>query len=44
MDNYIRWNFINWVTVGIIAISSLLIYGFIGQTVLTAIGKAPSNA
>lgn len=43
MDNYIRWNAINWFTIGIIALVTFAAYGFIGQLVQTALGKGPSS-
>lgn len=44
MDNYLRWNAVNWITVVLMVSVGFVVYGFIGQAVLTALGKVPSNA
>lgn len=41
MDTYIRWNAVNWVTVVLMVSIGFVVYGFVGQAVLTAIGKVP---
>jgi hypothetical protein len=43
MDNYLRWNAPNWITVTLMVAIGFVVYGFVGQAVLTALGKAPSN-
>ncbi len=42
MDTYIRWNAVNWITVVLMVSIGFVIYGFVGQAVLTTLGKAPS--
>lgn len=43
MDNYLRWNAVNWVTVVLMVSIGFVVYGFVGQAVLTALGKGPSS-
>lgn len=41
MDNYLRWNAVNWFTVVLMVSIAFVIYGFVGQAVRTAIGSGP---
>jgi hypothetical protein len=44
MDNYLRWNAVNWFTVAIMGASMFALYGFLGQLFRTAIGKGPTTS
>jgi hypothetical protein len=43
MDNYLRWNAVNWFTVVLMVSIAFTIYGFVGQLFRTAIGKGPTS-
>jgi len=43
MDNYLRWNAVNWITVVLMVSIGFAVYGFVGQAVLTALGKGPGS-
>jgi hypothetical protein len=43
MDNYLRWNAVNWFTVSLMVAIMFLLYGFLGQLFRTAIGKGPTS-
>jgi hypothetical protein len=44
MDNYLRWNAVNWFTVAIMGATMFALYGFLGQLFRTAIGKGPTTS
>jgi hypothetical protein len=44
MDNYLRWNAVNWFTVVLMVGIGFALYGFVGQWFRTAIGKGPTTS
>jgi hypothetical protein len=39
MDNYIRWNISNWITVVLMVYIATTAFGFASQAIRTAMGK-----
>jgi hypothetical protein len=42
MDNYLRWNAMNWLTVVLMVTIAFVGYGFVAQVFRSAIGQAPT--
>jgi hypothetical protein len=43
VDNYLRWNAVNWFTVVLMVSVAFVLYGFVAQAVRTAIGSSPTG-
>jgi len=43
VDNYLRWNAVNWFTVVLMVSIAFVLYGFIAQAFRTAVGSGPTR-